>query len=303
MIPVVRSEEVARAHGAGAPVVALETAILCHGLPRPLNLEAARAAEAAIREEGATPATCAVLDGCLRIGLEEPDLESLSRAEGVAKLSRADLAPCLAAGRTGALTVAATMIAARLAGIEVFATGGIGGVHPGASMSFDVSADLHELSRTPVTVVASGVKSILDVPATLEVLETLGVPVIATGQDDLPAFWSRASGLAAPLRMDDPAEIARSHRMRAALGLEGGQLVANPPPAEIAADEMAPLIARATREAREVRGKAVTPWILARLVELTEGRTLRVNVDLVVSNARLAARIARELGALPRDSP
>lgn len=303
MILMDPSAEVARARRNRAPIVALETAILCHGLPRPLNLEAARAAEAAVREEGAVPATCAVVEGRLRVGLEDAALAALAEAPDAAKLSRADLAACLASGGTGALTVAATMIAARLAGVEVFATGGIGGVHPGASESFDVSADLHELAQTPVTVVASGAKSILDLPATLEVLETLGVPVIAFGQDELPAFWSASSGLPAPLRMDDPATIARAHRMRGALGIEGGQLVANPPPHEIPAVEMAPLVARATEEARGVGGKAVTPWILSRLVGLTEGRTLGVNVDLVVSNARLAARIARELCALPRRSP
>ena len=303
MIPLDLGAEVARALERGAPVVALETAILCHGLPRPLNLEAAREAEDAVREEGAVPATCAVIEGRLRVGLEDAALVALSRAEGVAKLSRADLAACLATGGTGALTVAATMIAARAAGLEVFATGGIGGVHPGASTSFDVSADLRELARAPVTVVASGAKSILDLPATFEVLETLGVPVIVHGQDELPAFWSRSSGLPAPLRMDDPAAIAGAHRMRAALGLDGGQLVANPPPEEIPAAEMAPLVAQATEEARDLRGKAVTPRILARLTELTGGRTLRINVGLVVANARLGARIARELSALPRRSP
>lgn len=303
MIPLTLGEEVREARREGRPVVALETAILCHGLPRPLNLETARAAEDAVRAEGAVPATCAVIDGRLRVGLDGGALEALGRAEGVAKLSRADLAVCLATGGTGALTVAATMIAARAAGIEVFATGGIGGVHRGASRSFDVSADLQELARTPVTVVASGAKSILDLPATLEVLETLGVPVIAVGQDALPAFWSRDAGLPAPLRIDGPAAIARAHRTRAALGLGGGQLVAHPVPEanEIPLTVLAPLMEQATAEAEAagVRGKAVTPWILSRLVSLTDGRTLDANVALVLANARLAARIVRELGALP----
>ena len=289
--------EVDRALRDGAPVVALETAILCHGLPRPLNLETARAAEEAVRGAGAVPATCAVLEGRLRIGLDEATLGALSRARDVAKLSRADLAACMAAGGTGALTVAGTLIAARAAGIEVFATGGIGGVHPGASSSFDVSADLHELARTPVTVVCSGAKSILDLPATLEVLETLGVPVMAFGQDELPAFWSRSCGIRAPLRVDEPGEVARAHRLRAALGVGGGQILANPPPEEIPWAEIAHLIERATgeAEARGVRSKAVTPWILSRLVELSGGRTLSVNAGLVVANARLGARVAREL--------
>ena len=302
--PLDLSEEVAGALRAGRPVVALETAILTHGLPRPRNLEVARAAEAAVRAEGAAPATVAVIDGRLRIGLEDGALAALSRAEGVAKLSRADLAACLAGGGTGSTTVAATMIAARAAGVEVFATGGIGGVHPGAGASFDVSADLHELARTPVTVVCAGAKAILDLPATFEVLETLGVPVIAVGQDALPAFWSREGGPPAALRMDEPSAIARAHRMRAALGLGGGQVVAQPPPEAhaIPIAELAPLIARATEEAAAagVVGKAVTPRVLSRLAALSGGRTLEANAALVVHNARLGARIARELCALPR---
>ena len=303
-LPLDLGAEVARARCDGHAVVALESSILAHGLPRPLNLEAARAAEAAVREEGAVPATVAVIEGRLKVGLDDAALAMLSRAEGAAKLSRADLAACLATGGTGAMTVAATMIAARAAGIEVFATGGIGGVHRGAAHSFDVSADLRELARTPVTVVCAGAKAILDLPATLEVLETLGVTVIVVGRDVLPAFWSRDSGLPAPLRIDEPAAIARAHRMREALGIEGGQLVANPVACshEVPMAELAPLIARASREAeaRGVRGKAVTPWLLSRLAELTEGRTLHANLALVEGNARLGARIARELGALRR---
>ena len=298
-LPLDVGPEVARALGEGRAVVALESTIVTHGLPRPRNLEVARAAEAAVRDGGAVPATIAVLSGRLRVGLDGPALEALAAADGLAKLSRADLAACLASGGSGATTVAATMIAARAAGVEVFATGGIGGVHRGAGATFDVSADLHELARTAVTVVASGAKAILDLPATLEVLETLGVPVVAVGQNALPAFWSRDSGLRAPLRMDEPYAIARAHRLRAALGLNGGQLVANPVPVahEIPMAELAPLIVRAVAEAASagVKGKPVTPWILSRLAELTEGRTLDANAALVVSNAGLAARIAREL--------
>ncbi len=291
--------EVAAALDARRPVVALESTIVTHGLPRPRNLSLAREVEATVRAEGAVPATVAVLDGRLRVGLSDAELARLARSEGVAKLSRADLAACMATGGTGATTVAATMIAAARAGIAVFATGGIGGVHRGWESSLDISADLQELAQTPVTVVAAGAKAILDLPTTLEVLETLGVPVIAVGQDEFPAFWSRRSGLSAPLRMDDPAAIARAHRTRGALGLAGGQLVANPVPdeAEIPAEEIAPLIARAAAEiaARGVTGKAVTPALLARLLELTDGRTLEANAALVLNNARLGARIAREL--------
>jgi pseudouridine-5'-phosphate glycosidase len=302
MIPMDFSPEVERARHEGRPLVALESTIITHGMPWPRNAETARRVEAEIRAHGAVPATMAVMDGRLRVGLAEAELTALAQVKDVAKLSRADMAACLATGGTGATTVAATMIAARLAGIEVFATGGIGGVHRGAELSFDISADLQELSQTPVTVVAAGAKAILDLPKTLEVLETLGVPVIAVGQDELPAFWSRASGLKAPLRMDDPAQIAASQRMRRALGLPGGQLVANPIPAEheIAADILAPVIAQALEEAHSQRisAKAVTPFLLSRIFDLTEGRSLEANIELVLNNARLAARIAVELTRL-----
>lgn len=217
----------------------------------------------------------------------------------MAKLSRADLAACMAMGGTGATTVASTMIAAHLAGIQVFATGGIGGVHKGAEQSFDISADLLELAQTPVTVVAAGAKAILDLPKTLEVLETQGVPVIAYGQDAFPAFWSRESDLKSPLRMDRAAHIARAHQMRGALGLPGGQLVANPIPEdhEIPLPELAPIIAEATRNAEElaITGKEVTPFLLRRIFDLTGGRSLSANIALVLNNAALAARIAGEL--------
>jgi len=296
---IVRSDEVAAAQAEGRAVVALESTIITHGMPYPDNLETARAVEAEVRASGAVPATIAVMGGRIRVGLSDAELDALAQAKGVAKLSRADLAVCLAQGGVGATTVAATMICAARAGIVVFATGGIGGVHKGAEDSFDISADLQELAQTPVTVVAAGAKAILDLPKTLEVLETLGVPVIAHGQDSFPAFWSRESGLAAPLRLDTPEEIAAAHRMRGTLGLPGGQLVANPipPEAEIPADRLAPLIAQAHAEAdaQGISGKAVTPFLLQRLFELTEGQSLEANIALVLNNARLAARIARAL--------
>ena len=299
MIPLIRSPEVAEAQSNGAPVVALESTIITHGLPAPQNLEVARQLEAEVRKHGATPATIAVLEGQLHIGLDNAQLTQLAHAQDVAKLSRADLAVCLAQGKTGATTVAATMIAAHAAGIQVFATGGIGGVHRGAETSFDISADLQELAQTPVTVVAAGAKAVLDLPKTLEVLETLGVPVIAFGQDDFPAFWSRSSGLPAPLRLDSAGEIAQAHATRAALGLSGGQLIANPIPAEdeIPRPEIDTAIATALRDAdnQNISGKEVTPFLLDRIYHLTEGRSLTANVALALNNARLAAQIAAEL--------
>ncbi|MEP6020328.1 MAG: pseudouridine-5'-phosphate glycosidase [Paracoccaceae bacterium] len=282
------------------PVVALESTIITHGMPWPQNLQVARQVEAEVLAEGATPATIAVLDGALHVGLDEAELETLAQAKNVAKLSRADMAVCMASGGTGATTVAATMIAAHLAGISVFATGGIGGVHKGAEDTFDISADLLELAQTPVTVVAAGAKAILDLPKTLEVLETHGVPVITVGQDTLPAFWSREGDLAAPLRLDTAADIAAAHKMRQALGLPGGQLIANPIPLEheIPRGVLAPVIKQAQTEADDqgIYGKAVTPFLLQRLFELTEGRSLTANIALVLNNARLAAKIAVHLG-------
>ncbi|RCW88712.1 pseudouridine-5'-phosphate glycosidase [Paracoccus lutimaris] len=295
---IARAPEVAQAQAEGRPVVALESTIITHGMPYPQNLETAQRVEAEVRAAGAVPATIAVMDGRIRVGLDADSLEALASTPGtqVMKLSRADLAACLALRRTGATTVAATMICADLAGIQTFATGGIGGVHRGAETSFDVSADLQELARTPVTVVAAGAKAILDLPKTLEVLETLGVPVIAFGQDQLPAFWSRESGLTAPLRMDDPAQIAASARLRRRLGLGGGQLVVNPIPrdAEISRAQMIPVVeqALAEAEAQGIAAKTVTPFLLQRIYELTEGRSLVANIALVLNNARLAARIA-----------
>ncbi len=296
-----RAHEVAEAMDRGLPVVALESTIITHGMPFPQNLDTARAVEAEVRRAGAVPATIAVMGGRIRVGLPGEDLERLARSREAAKLSRADLAVCLARGGTGSTTVAATMICAARAGIAVFATGGIGGVHRGAEDTFDISADLQELAQTPVTVVAAGAKAILDLPKTLEVLETLGVPVIAFGQDAFPAFWSRDSGLGAPLRLDDPGQIAAAHLMRARLGLPGGQLVANPIPEkdEIPAARLAPLIAEAQTlaRARGITGKAVTPFLLQTLYDLTEGQTLVANIALVLNKARLAARIAAALAA------
>lgn len=294
--PLTFSSEVANARDGGLPIVALESTIITHGMPYPQNLEVARQVEADVRAAGATPATIAVIDGQLHIGLEEKQLIALAQAKNVAKLSRADMAVCIATGRTGATTVAATMIAAQLAGIAVFATGGIGGVHKGAEGTFDISADLMELAQTPVTVVAAGAKAILDVPKTLEVLETQGVPVIAYGQDSFPAFWSATSDLKATLRLDSAEDIARAHQTRVEMGLPGGQLVANPIPsdAEIPAATLAPVIAQAQQDAEThgITGKGVTPYLLQRIFELTEGRSLTANIALVRNNARLAAAIA-----------
>ncbi|WP_394177049.1 pseudouridine-5'-phosphate glycosidase [Yoonia maritima] len=293
------STEVAHARADGRPIVALESTIITHGMPFPQNVETARLVEDDVRKAGAVPATIAVIDGLLHVGLEADQLDSLGQAQDVAKLSRADMAACIATGGTGATTVAATMIAANLAGIHVFATGGIGGVHRGAELSFDISADLHELAQTPVTVVGAGAKAILDLPKTFEVLETLGVPVIAYGQDALPAFWSAESELPAPLRMDTAEDIARAQLTRTAMGLQGGQLVANPIPLadQITAETLAPIISQALAEADEqsISAKAVTPFLLGRIFELTEGRSLTANIALVRNNARLAAQIAIEM--------
>jgi pseudouridine-5'-phosphate glycosidase len=290
------SPAVAAALDQGAPVVALESTVITHGMPWPRNLETARLMEADVRAEGATPAIVAVLDGILHVGLKEAQLEALARARDVAKLSRADLAVWMAQGKTGGTTVAATMISAHLAGIAVFATGGIGGVHRGAEDTFDISADLQEMAQTPITVVCAGAKAILDLSKTFEVLETLGVPVIAFGQDEVPGFWSASTGYRAPLRMDSPAQIAQAHQMRARLGLAGGQLIANPIPAanEIPLNVLEPLIrqAQAEADARKITGKPLTPFLLRRLNEMTEGRTLAANIALLRNNARLAAQIA-----------
>ena len=293
------SQEVTEALKNNSPVVALESTIITQGMPYPENVAMARSVEDDIRAAGATPATIAVLNGQLHVGLNADQIEALSTATAPLKLSRADMALAMVSGKTGGTTVAGTMIAASLAGISVFATGGIGGVHRGAELTFDVSADLQELAQTPVTVVAAGAKAILDLPKTLEVLETFGVPVIAYGQDELPAFWSRTSGLKAPLRLDHPEEIAKAHHMRAQLGLSGGQLIANPIPKEdeIPRDVLTPLIEKAIREAeaKAITAKEVTPFLLKTILDLTNGKSLVANKALVRNNARLAAEIAKHI--------
>lgn len=298
------SPAVAEALRFGRAVVALESTIITHGMPWPRNLDMAREVEALIRQEGAEPATIAVIDGKLHVGLTDAQLEALAQTKGALKLSRADLAYAVAAGRTGSTTVAATMIAARLAGIEVFATGGIGGVHKGAETSFDISADLNELAQTPVIVVSAGAKAILDLKKTFEVLETKGVPVIGFGVDELPAFWSRRSGIAAPIRMDTPDAIADFQRVREKLEIGGGMLIANPltEALEIDGETIGAWIdaALADAEAQGVQGKATTPFLLQRIFELSDGRSLATNIDLVRSNARLAARIGVALAKRPK---
>ncbi|MBU2982366.1 pseudouridine-5'-phosphate glycosidase [Lentibacter algarum] len=307
MFEISFSPEVVEARNAGTPVVALESTIITHGMPYPQNLETARLVEQTVRESGAVPATIAVMSGVLKVGLTDAELETLAQLENVAKLSRADLPACIATRGNGATTVAATMIAAARAGISVFATGGIGGVHQGAELSFDISADLQELAQTAVTVVAAGAKAILDIPKTLEVLETLGVPVIAYGQDQIPAFWSRASGLKAPIRMNEAEAIAAAHLTRVAMEVPGGQLVCNPVPeaSEISQADMQPVIAQAQAEAaaQNVVGKAVTPFLLQRIFELTEGRSLETNIALVLNNAQLASKIAAQIAMIgPKSS-
>ncbi|MEM7437954.1 MAG: pseudouridine-5'-phosphate glycosidase [Pseudomonadota bacterium] len=294
------TEEVSTALAENRPVVALESTIITHGMPYPANLETAQAVEAEVRAAGAVPATLAVIDGDMRIGLDPATLENLAQAQDVMKLSRADLAWALATGATGATTVAATMICADRAGIATFATGGIGGVHRGAELSFDVSADLQELAQTPVTVVCAGAKAILDLPKTLEVLETLGVPVIGWQTDTLPAFWSRDSGLPVPLRVDNAAEIARGFFARKALNLPGGQLVVNPIPHsdEIPRAEITPIIEAALAAAEGIAAKEVTPFLLGQIVNMTDGQSLSSNIALVKNNARLAAEIATQKAAL-----
>jgi pseudouridine-5'-phosphate glycosidase len=291
--------EVKSALDGGRPVVALESTVITHGLPYPQNVETATAMESAVRQGGATPATIAVLGGRLTAGLTADQLEYLAtRPAGSArKCSRRDLALTMARGEDGATTVAGTMIVAQRAGIELFATGGIGGVHRGHP--FDVSADLSELGRTAVTVVCSGAKSILDLPLTLEVLETHGVPVIGYGADELPAFFSRSSGLPLDMRLDSPEEVAAVIEARRALALQSGLLVAVPVPAADAFDarEAEEAIAQATREADEagISGPATTPWLLSRINELTAGRSLKANVSLLKNNGRVAGMIAAAL--------
>jgi len=288
--------DVAEALADGGPVVALESTIVTHGMPYPQNVETARAVEAVVRENGATPATIALLGGRLRVGLLDDELDRLGDDPHVAKASRRDLPALMTAGRTAGTTVAATMYLAHLAGIEIFATGGIGGVHRGAATTFDVSADLTELGTTRVAVVCAGAKSILDLPATLEVLETRGVPVIGYGTDEFPAFFTASSGLPVDHRVDTPAELASVLRAHRDLALPGGVLVANPIPAADALDagDIAARIDQAIADAESagVTRKELTPYLLARINDLTGGRSLVANIALVRNNAAVAARTA-----------
>lgn len=291
------SPEVRDALAAGQPVVALESTIISHGMPYPQNVATALRVESEVRASGAMPATVAIVQGRLKAGLGGDEIEALGRAgPQVAKVSRRDMPFVVAAGQTGATTVAATMIIAALAGIRVFATGGIGGVHRGAAESFDISADLQELARTDVAVVCAGVKSILDIRLTLEYLETQGVPVVGYKTDRLPAFFAHDSGFPVDCRLDDAGQIARALQAKWGMGLRGGMVIANPIPQAHAlpSDVMDAAIDRALMEARErgITGKAITPFLLARVNELTGGDSLAANIELVLNNARLAAAIA-----------
>ncbi|RPF91724.1 MAG: pseudouridine-5'-phosphate glycosidase [Rhodobacteraceae bacterium TMED160] len=290
------SSDVEQAIKNNEPIVALESTIITHGMPWPENLKTAKSVESVIREYGATPATIAIINGVIKVGLEDESLSELSKNKAVRKLSRADLAHCLVRKETGATTVAATMIIAKLAGIKIFATGGIGGVHKYAEKTFDISADLQELSQTSVSVVCAGPKAILDIPKTLEVLETLGVPVITFGQTSLPAFWSSDSPFASPLSLDDPSSIAKSHEIRKRLGLSGGQLIANPIPKadQIPFETIEPIVIEAVKLANEknIIAKDLTPFILSKINQLSKGESLLANIALIKNNAKLASKIA-----------
>lgn len=299
--PLVIAPEVADALAAGRAVVALESTIISHGMPHPDNLAMARAVEAIVRGQGAVPATIALVDGRCHVGLDDAMLERFAADRNAGKAAGRDLAVLAVRGASAGTTVSATMLLAARAGIRVFATGGIGGVHRGAEHSFDISADLTELARTPVAVVSAGMKSILDIPKTLELLETLRVPVIVAGSDDFPAFYARRSGAPAPQRLDTPAEIAAAIALHGTLGSGTGLLIANPIPAADALDSDAieATIAAAVTEAaaRGIAGKAVTPFLLARINALSDGRSLAANIALVKNNAKLAAQVAVALAA------
>ena len=288
--------EVVKALEEGRPVVALESTIIAHGMPYPKNVETALAVEEVIRANGAVPATIGILSGRIKIGLTKEEIEYMAHAENVLKVSRRDLPLAISKKMDGATTVAGTMIAAHMAGIKLFVTGGIGGVHRGAGESFDISADLEELKMTDVTVVCAGAKAILDIPATMEYLETAGVPVIAYGTDEIPAFYSRKSGVSAICRLDSPEEIGALISMKEELGLKGGVLVTCPIPEkdEIPAEEINVVIDKAIEEAEEkgIKGKESTPFLLSKVKDLTEGRSLEANIRLVLNNAEIGARIA-----------
>ena len=289
--------EVREALAAGRPVVALESTIISHGMPYPKNVETALLVEKTIRDNGAVPATIAVIGGRLKAGLSRDEIEYLGKAgRGVAKASRRDLPALVARGADGATTVATTMIIAHMAGIRIFATGGIGGVHRGAEVTMDISADLEELAQTPVMVVCAGAKSILDLGLTLEYLETKGVPVLGYGTEELPAFYTRQSGFFVDYRVDSPEELAAIYRAQRDMDYKGGMLVTNPIPAEYAMDKAVidKAIDEALRaaEAQGIRGKETTPFLLAKVVELTGGDSLESNIKLVLNNASLAAKTA-----------
>ena len=289
--------EITRALNMGAPIVALESTVITHGLPHPQNLELARDMEKQVRDNGATPATIALLDGTIRIGLSDQELIRLSESESTLKVSHRDFATAIVKKADGGTTVAGTMYAANMTGIKVFATGGIGGVHK--ESAFDISTDLRSLAEIPTIVVCAGAKAILDLPATLEYLETMGVPVIGYKTDEFPAFYSRESGLGISARLETPAEIAEFAKAHWNLGMKGGILVTNPIPEKesISKSKMEPIIAKASAEAIEqgIHGQKLTPFLLGRISELTEGKSLRTNLALLLNNARLAARIAAEM--------
>ena len=294
------SPEVQQALAEGKPVVALESTIISHGMPYPKNVETALLVEKTIRDNGAVPATIAIIGGRLKAGLSPEEIEYLGKSgRKVAKVSRRDLAAIVARGADGATTVTTTMIIAHMAGIRVFATGGIGGVHRGAETTMDISADLEELANTPVMVVCAGAKSILDLGLTLEYLETKGVPVIGYGTDELPAFYTRRSGFGVDYRVDTPAQLAAMFKAQQELGMKGGMLVTNPIPEQYAMDKevIDAAIDQAVRESREkgIHGKETTPFLLARVVELTGGDSLESNIQLVLNNAVVASRTASEL--------
>jgi pseudouridylate synthase len=293
------SEEVLEAKESGKPIVALESTIISHGMPYPQNVHTAREVEEIIRDSGAVPATIAILAGKIKIGLSDAELEYLGRSKNVEKTSRRDLPYLLAAKKDGATTVAATMICAQLAGIEVFVTGGIGGVHREAEATMDISADLQELANTNVAVVCAGAKSILDLGLTLEYLETYGVPVVGFGTETLPAFYTRTSPYKVNFRLDSAEEVANMIRTKWSLGLDGGIVVANPIPEEHALEEslMNHVIEKALQEAKEkqTEGKQVTPFLLAKVKELTDGKSLDANIALIKNNARVGAAIAASL--------
>ena len=288
--------EIAEALAAGKPVVALESTILSHGMPYPENVEFAHKVEKIVREEGAIPATTAIIGGKLKVGLNDEELLTMCKAENVGKVSRRDVAVYLATGQTGATTVATTMIIASLAGIRFFATGGIGGVHRGAEKTMDISADLQELANTPVCVVCAGAKSILDLGLTLEYLETYGVPVLGLRTDELPAFYCRTSGFKLDYNCPDEETVAKIMKTKWDIGLKGGAVVGNPIPEEYAMDpvEMNKVIDRAVEMANEqgIHGKATTPFLLAHIVEMTGGHSLDSNIQLAFNNAHAASKIA-----------